>query len=359
MNVNYIVGERQSGTSGVSRYRSTIYELLKDKVDFNTIEFKPCPLFAPIQRYFIFPRMVRRKMMNGVTHVTGQPQAHVLNVIDPKNSVVTVFDIFNLRILKNYAFRSELQRNQGMASYLLFKLETQMWTNALIKAKKVIAISEFTKKEIVANLDYPPEQIEVTLLGVDSKKFKPLSEFKKPDCFDGKTVLHIGGTELRENTTIILQAFHLLKAKLPGVKMIKIGRCGKEFRKLMALLNLTNDITFINRVSEKELPLFYNSADLLFFPSVYEGFGLPPLEAMACGTPVVTSNAASLPEVVGNAGIMKTHNDFDGFANAMYEILTDDGLRKDLVCRGIDRAERFKWEKTASETLRIYEGVGS
>ena len=111
------------------------------------------------------------------------------------------------------------------------------------------------------------------------------------------------------------------------------------------MLNLSNDITFVNHVSDEKLSLFYNSADLLFFPSIYEGFGLPPLEAMACGTPVVTSNAASLLEVVGDAGMMRNPNDFDGFADAMYEVLTDDDVKRDLIRKGLERAEHFRWEK--------------
>ena len=357
MLVNYIIGEKTGGISGVSRYRETIYAQLKDKVDFNVIGYRARPLLAPVQRYFAFPIMVKKKLQDGVIHITGQQQAHILDTIEPKNSVVTVYDIFNIYILKNRIFRSELQRDQGMINFLFFKFETQMWTRALKKAEKLIAISEFTKKEVVKNLNYPPERIDVTLLGMDLKKYRPLRYFKKPDCFKGRTILHVGATELRENAPVIIKAFYILKKKLPDVKMVKIGRLGGRFRKLITKLGLHNDITSVGYVPEKDLPVFYNSADLLFFPSVYEGFGLPPLEAMACGLPVVTSSAASLPEVVGDAGIMKDPKDVNGFANAMYEILTNDGLREDLIKKGMKRARLFSWQKTAAETLKVYEEV--
>jgi glycosyltransferase involved in cell wall biosynthesis len=357
MLVNYVIGEKMSGISGVSRYREMIYKCLKNKVEFNVIEYRARALLAPVQRYFYFPRMVKKMLREGLIHITGQQQAFILDAIDPKNSVVTTYDIFNIYALKNRLFRSELQKSLGAVNYLFFKLETQMWVNALKKAEKIIAISEFTKKEIVKHFNYPAERVKVTLLGVDSKKYVPLRRFKKPNCFEKRTILHVGGTELRENASVLVKAFYILKKKLPDVKMVKIGRFGHGFRELITKLRLSKDVYTFRCVPEKDLPIFYNSASALFYPSVYEGFGLPPLEAMACGLPVVTSNAASLPEVVGDAGIMKHPNDIKGFANALYEILANDGLRKDLTRKGLKRAKLFRWEKTAAKTLKVYEEV--
>jgi glycosyltransferase involved in cell wall biosynthesis len=334
-----------------------IYAQLKDKIDFNVIGYKALPLLAPVQRYLLYPIMAKRKLQDGVVHITAQQQAYLLNKIEPKNSVVTVYDIFNVYIHKNRTLRSELRKNQGIINYQFFKLETNMWTKAFKKAKRVIAISEFTKKEIVKNLDYPSEQIEVTLLGVDSKKYKPLRNFKAPNCFGGRTILHVGASELRENTSLLIKVLHALKKKIPDVKMVKVGSVGGRFLELTSKLGLGKDITCVGYVPEKDLPLYYNSADLLVFPSLHEGFGLPPLEAMACGLPVITSNVSSLPEVVGDAGIMKDPNDVDGFAKAMYEVLTNDGLRKDLIKRGLRRAKSFSWEKTARKTLEVYKEI--
>jgi glycosyltransferase involved in cell wall biosynthesis len=226
-----------------------------------------------------------------------------------------------------------------------------------------MAISKFTKRELIEKLGHLPEKIDVVYLGVDQSKYRRLRSFKKPSCFgEGKTILYVGTEDFRKNVETLVMAFYKLKKKIPAVKMIKVGRSKsrrgrKKLLNLIDELNLKKDVKFVEYVPERNMPIFYNSADLFVFPSIYEGFGLPPLEAMACGLPVVTSNAASLPEVVGDAGIMRNPRDVDGFANAMYEILTDDGLREELIKKSLRRAKLFTWEKTAAETLRIYKEV--
>lgn len=121
--------------------------------------------------------------------------------------------------------------------------------------------------------------------------------------------------------------------------------------------NLQNDVIFTGYISDGDLPALYNAADLFVYPSLYEGFGLPPLEAMACGCPVITSNTSSLHEVVGDAGIMVDPYDVDRLADAMHKVLSNDGLREDMIKKGLERAEMFSWEKTARETLKVYEEV--
>jgi glycosyltransferase involved in cell wall biosynthesis len=118
--------------------------------------------------------------------------------------------------------------------------------------------------------------------------------------------------------------------------------------------NLQNDVIFTGYISDEDLPALYNAADLFVYPSIFEGFGLPPLEAMACGTPVITSNTSSLPEVVGNAGIMVDPYDVDRLADAMYEVLSNVGLREDMIKRGLEKAKMFSWDKCARETLKVF-----
>lgn len=141
--------------------------------------------------------------------------------------------------------------------------------------------------------------------------------------------------------------------------MLKIGnpqwpKAREKLEKLIKELNLKEDVIFLGYVPTEELPKFYNAADLFVYPSLYAGFGLPPLEAMACGTPVITSNLSSLPEVVGNAGIMINPYDKNQLVKAMYKVLTDKNLRENLIKKGLERAKIFNWEKAARETLRVY-----
>lgn len=359
MLVNYILGERTGEIFGQSRYQRSIYAHLKNKIDFNVIDYRGLkfPLLSLLPKHLVYPRIAKKKLQGGVVHIASHEQAHVLDAIGGENSVVTVFDIFTM-----YMLRKNISKEYGRLNYLLHRLDVPMWTRALAKAEKIITISEFTKKEVVINLKYPPERVEATHLGVDSKAFRPLRDFKKPNCFQGKTILYSGTEDFRKNVPSLIKAFYKLKKKLPDVKIVKVGRAGcrlgrKKLLKLITELGLNEDVTFVGYVPEDELPLFYNSADLFVFPSIYEGFGLPPLEAMACGLPVITSNASSLPEVVGDAGIMKDPYDIDGFADSMYGVLTNDGLREDMIKRGLKRAKSFSWEKTAMKTLRIYEEV--
>ena len=141
--------------------------------------------------------------------------------------------------------------------------------------------------------------------------------------------------------------------------MIAGPRKWKYARILQAVeeLELEAHTIFTGYIPDEDLPAIYSGADLFVFPSLYEGFGLPPLEAMACGTPVVCSNAASLPEVVGDAAIMVDPYDVEGLAQAMRRVLADRDLQEDLRQRGLERAKLFSWEKTARETMQVYEKV--
>jgi glycosyltransferase involved in cell wall biosynthesis len=122
-------------------------------------------------------------------------------------------------------------------------------------------------------------------------------------------------------------------------------------------LGLENHMHFMGFVPEDDLPALYNGADLFAFPSLYEGFGLPVLEAMACGTPVITSNVSSLPEVAGNAALLVDPYNVDELAGAIRRILSDPALAADLRARGLERARQFSWERTAQETLEVYRNV--
>jgi glycosyltransferase involved in cell wall biosynthesis len=157
----------------------------------------------------------------------------------------------------------------------------------------------------------------------------------------------------------LIKAFAQLKKKIPGIKMVKIGESqgyrGREnILKLINDLHLQEDVIFVGYVPEEDMPKWYNAADILVYPCAYAGFGLPPLEAMACGTPVITSNTTSLPEVVGDAGIMINPQDIELMADEMYDVLTNDTLKDNMTNKGLKRAKLFNWDKAAHKTLNIY-----
>ena len=238
--------------------------------------------------------------------------------------------------------------------------------SGLKKADRIITISEFSKNEIIKYLEYPEDNIYTIYPAVDHEHYYERRDKEILKRFNisenEKVILYVGSEMPRQNIPFLIKGFSKLKKMLPDVKLLKIGNpqwrgAREELLRLIKELNLQNDVMFVGYVEEVELPEWYNAADLFVYPCLYAGFGLSPLEAMVCGTPVITSNTSSLPEVVGDAGIMGDPYDINGLADAMYKVLTNDGLRDDMIKRGLKRAKMFSWEKCARETLEVYEDV--
>ena len=235
--------------------------------------------------------------------------------------------------------------------------------NGLKKADIIITISEFSKNEIIKYLDYPSDKIYIVNDAVDHSTYymkrdkQILSNINIEN--DHKIVLYVGSETKRQNIPVLLRAFKHLKKKIPNIKLVKIGEAQsygahETILKLINELELNNDIIFAGYVPEEDMPKWYNAADILVYPCDYAGFGLPPLEAMACGTPVITSNTTSLPEVVGDAGIMIDPQDFELMADKMYDVLTDNKLKDNMINNGLKRAKLFNWDYSARKTLEIY-----
>jgi glycosyltransferase involved in cell wall biosynthesis len=166
------------------------------------------------------------------------------------------------------------------------------------------------------------------------------------------------GSQIYKNQSGALRAFARLRVIYPGsLELLKTGVSNPEWSNGVEQLGLGEHARCLGVVPRAELPNLYNAVDCLLFPSLYEGFGWPPLEAMACGTPVVASNAASLPEVIGEARLLCAPGDDECLARAMHAVLTDEGLRQSLVEKGLARARQFTWEETARKTLEVYERV--
>jgi len=230
------------------------------------------------------------------------------------------------------------------------------------RADHLIAVSQKTKEDCIEYLNIPPENITVIPNGY-SNAFHPITNGEKVKKHIESTynldkyILFIGRVEARKNLTTLIKAFHKLKKSGLSHKLAIIGGMGwqhEEVLREIKRLDLQSEVVFPGYVPEEDLVKFYNAADLFVYPSLYEGFGLPPLEAMACGTPVVTSNTSSLPEVVGDAGIMVDPMDVDALADSMQRVLTDDALHEKLRNMGITKAQEFSWEKTAHETWQVY-----
>ena len=182
-------------------------------------------------------------------------------------------------------------------------------------------------------------------------------KYKLPARF----ILYVGTLEPRKNLNTLLEAYAVLRHSLPEVGLVIAGGKGwlyESFFARLRTLDLEPHVTLTGFVPEADLPALINCAEVFAYPSVFEGFGLPPLEAMACGMPVVVSNASSLPEVVGEAGLSLAPRDISAWVEALSGVLLNPALRADLRARGLQRAAQFTWQAAARQTLALYQDLG-
>lgn len=233
------------------------------------------------------------------------------------------------------------------------------------RANHIIAISEHTKKDIIALLKIPEKKITVIHLAA-SKKFKPikskkkLAEIQKKYKTSGDYLLHVSTIEPRKNLPFLVRAYALAVREGIDTKLVITGKKGWYYDSLFKLvedLQLQDKVIFTGYVEDQDMPALYSGAKAFVFPSLYEGFGLPPLEAMACGTPVISSSTSSMPEVIGNAGILISPKDERLWAKNIIKVLKDRGLALTMSGWGLRQAKKFSWEATAKKTIEVYQKV--
>lgn len=273
---------------------------------------------------------------------------NVAPLLSPVPTVITIHDLAFIRFPQTFRAYNRI--------YL--DLATRLSAR---RASRILAVSEHTKREVVGLLGIPPERVIVTPNAARSH-FRPpapatIEQLRARHGLPERFVLYVGTLEPRKNLTTLLEAFTLVSRSVPDVPLLIGGGKGWMYEPIFARLeqlNLRDRVKFAGYLPEEELPLWYAAATVFVFPSIYEGFGMPPLEAMACGTPVITSNTSSLPEVVGDAGLMVAPTDTIGLAEAIRRVLVDADLRAELRQRGLARARRFSWADTAAKTLVAY-----
>jgi glycosyltransferase involved in cell wall biosynthesis len=239
-----------------------------------------------------------------------------------------------------------------------------MVPRGLRAATAVIAVSDCTKRDAVTAYGLPADRIRVIHLGVDAR-FRPIDPVAVADIrvryhLPARYILAVGTIEPRKNLTTLLHAYVELREQVPDLDLVIAGKRGwraDAFFDRLRELGLADRVVFPGFVPDDDLPAVYSSAAVLAFPSIYEGFGLPVLEAMACGTPVVCSSTSSLPEIATEAGILVFPEDTRGWVQALHRVVADESLRHDLRQRGLQRAARFTWEATARQTHAVYEEV--
>lgn len=272
--------------------------------------------------------------------------AFVSPLLAPAPTVVTIYDL---------TFRKVPSRFQaGRRLYL-----STFTRLSCTRARRVIAISESTKRDVVSFYGVAPERVDVVYPGCEPVFSRAsdaaISEFRARRGLPDKFILCLGTIEPRKNLSTLITAFAKLRPQ--GVKLICAGGRGWMYQDVFQTveeLHLSRDVIFPGFVPREELPLWYSAAHAFVYPSSYEGFGIPVLEAMACGVPTLTTNASSLPEVVGGAARMVSPEDSDELAAALDEVIHDEALRAELAAAGPKRAREFTWVEAARLTTQTY-----
>jgi len=266
---------------------------------------------------------------------------------NPKPAVVTIHD------LVYYLAPGACSRLRHLYARAVFPLVAK-------RAMRIITGSEHTKSDIVNHLGVDPAKITVIYHGVSSL-YRPIgdstavAEVKRRYGLEGDYILYVGTHHPRKNLLRLIEAFAMIKAK--GVRLAITGAVEVRRRELYetpARFGIKDGVVFTGPVREEDLPALYSGATIFVIPSLYEGFGLTPLEAMACGAPVISSNLTSLPEVVGDAAMTFNPLDVEALAGCMETLLDDGALRARLRERGLARAKLFNWKRTAEQTVGVY-----
>ncbi len=306
-----------------------------------------------IREDWSFVKIVNK--LNGIVHLPNQHLGRHGNFLKIPY-IITVHDLIRYFDLKGYGtYIHRLNHRDKFYLSLDYK--------GIKKAARIIADSQTTKNDLIHYLKIPGERIKVIYAGIDHTIFKPsphLSNFEYP------YILFVGSEHPRKNLPTLLRAFKRLKEQLQfkDLKLVKVGKAGgpeADFRRqsteVINSLNLDGEVIFTEVISKEDLRAYYSNAKCFVLPSLYEGFGFPPLEAMACGCPVITSDSSSLPEIVGESAIKVSPHNIEGLAETLEGILTNRQLRESLIAKGIGQAAKFSWEQTAEKTLQVYKEV--
>ncbi len=273
-------------------------------------------------------------------------------------TVVTIHDVIPM-VLPHYGSSIHARAYLGLVS------------TAVRRGRAVITVSEAAKRDIVSALGIPAERIHVIYNAVDGslqqvRDAAALERVRDAHRITEDFVLYFGGFDERKNVARIVRAFQAARSSFHRpCQLVLAGSLNlvgqhplyPDPRPLVRQLGLENQVIITGRISEEEKGALYSAASAFVFPSLYEGFGIPVLEAMACGTPVITSNSSALPEVAGDAALTVDPSSVEAIADAMIRLINDAELREEMKRRGSRRVREFRWEASALKTLDVYRQV--
>ena len=281
------------------------------------------------------------------------PHFNILSLANPKKRIFTFHDL-------SFIHYPDFFSNRDKFWHWLQDYRRQAKT-----AGHFIAVSDFTRQDLIDNLSVSPERITRIYSGVNpfyrklSSENKDLKEFQKTRRLEKPFLFYLGVIEPRKNIPAVIRAFNILKTEkdFKNLQLIIAGPKGWLYDKVFQEAEnskFREEIIFWGAATPSEVLFLYNSAEVFVYPSFFEGFGFPPLEAQACGLPVVTSNRSSLPEVVGDSALMVDPWRIDDLALILKNLLTDQNLRKRLQEAGFKNLQRFNWAETAQQTIKVF-----
>lgn len=371
--VNIIVDCRMVNKSGIGVYIANIISQLNTSCypisiailnkstnatsisDINTVIVNSS--IYTLEEQFELPTAIKK------SHLFWSPHYNIpLFPIRSKKRLVTIHDVNHLQ---------PWFRNTSYKGYLKSKLAEFLIKQALKKSDQVITVSQFTKQELLNRFTVSPEKITVIPLGIDHHCFRLYSRFDIEKitasyAISNDYIIYLGNVKPHKNIARLILAFsdsNYLQKK--AVTLIIVGEKEKFLGQNHLLdetysnlpVSVKSRIKFTGFVPDKDLPKLLAGAKLMVFPSLYEGFGLPPLEAMACGCPTVVSNAGSIPEVCGNASIYFDPYDTNEITAAIEKMLSDEPLRQNYIQKGLQHVKSFNWEKSGEEHLKIIKSM--
>jgi glycosyltransferase involved in cell wall biosynthesis len=357
----------RSSSTGIGNYGNNLFVHLK-QVDQRDVDF--VALQSPAEDSYghiieVFGRKIKR-IIDHLRFVRRIPRHyriyHLLNpnlgilLLKHHPSVVTVHDLAPFIPMAN---RDMVTQSYGLDTPILIAMQINMMFVRC--ADRIISMSQHTKNDLISVLGVDSRRIKVIYPGIDRSLFGP-RDLKKARRdlhlpLNKKIILHVGVDEPRKNIQTLIKAFYMVKKKFPRALLIRIGGMRRTTHRLISSLGLENAILNYRKVVN--IAPFYNVADLFVFPSYYEGFGFPLIEAMASGCPVIAGDTSSIPEVVGKAGIILPSSDVTLLNENISQTLTDQNMRSMMIKKGLERSLKFDWRVCAKQTLEIYETLCS
>lgn len=323
----YLADARWIAPHGIGRFAQEVIARLPDT---QRIESGP-KLLSPLEPFWLSFEVFNQKPQVYFSPGFNPPLFSMVPV------VFTIGDLIHLKIPE--------ERSRAKNIYYNYFLK-----HAVHKAFAVLTFSEFSKKEIVEWSGVNPQKVAVVGCGV-GPEFSTIGDTHQPGF---PYIFYMGNQKPHKNLQGLLKGF--AHSKVPREIRLLVRASGvkkEQYEKELQQLGIADRVEFLGLIPDERLPSYYRGALALAFPTLYEGFGLPPLEAMACGTPVMTSNVTSLPEVVGNAAVLIDPYSTESIAQGLEQITSDYQLREHCISQGLMRAKQFSWEITAQKTLQV------